>query len=31
VSFNGAPTACSSPCKLAIDELSVWWRAISAA
>ncbi len=24
---SGMPTACSSPCKLAIDELSVWWRA----
>ena len=24
--FSGEPTACSSPCKLAIDELSVWWR-----
>lgn len=32
VSFSGEPTACSSPCRLAIDELSVWWRAaISAA
>ncbi len=27
VSFSGVPTACSSPCRLAIDELSVWWRA----
>ena len=27
VSFSGEPTACSSPCKLAIDKLSVWWRA----
>lgn len=27
VSFSGEPTACSSPCRLAIDELSVWWRA----
>ena len=32
VSFSGVPTACSSPCKLAIEELSRWWRAaISAA
>ena len=27
VALSGEPTACSSPCRLAIDELSVWWRA----
>ena len=27
VSLSGGPTASSSPCKLAIDELSGWWRA----
>ncbi|CFR95030.1 Uncharacterised protein [Mycobacterium tuberculosis] len=27
VVVSGAPTACSSPCRLAIDQLSVWWRA----
>jgi hypothetical protein len=27
VSLSGEPTACSSPCRLAIDELSVWCRA----
>ena len=31
-SFSGWPTAFSSPCRLAIDELSEWWRsAITAA
>ena len=25
--FRGVPTACSSPCRVAIESLSVWWRA----